>query len=154
MPTSRRRSFFPCLTRIAPAPLIEIGLGQRQRLVDPQPGAPEHDDQTVEAIAVSGETGVAQNRDDLIDCQRVGRVALAFVARRPASAESRSCSSVPAAALEVRGRTTAVIVRLREVAWEWRRPGWPRWCCLKVRASEARRVDGHPAGALRREARR
>ena len=36
--------------------LIEIGLGQRQRLVDPQPSAPEHDDQTVEAVAVSGET--------------------------------------------------------------------------------------------------
>jgi hypothetical protein len=35
-----------------PAPLIEVALDQRQGLIDPQAGAPEHDDQTVEPVAV------------------------------------------------------------------------------------------------------
>jgi hypothetical protein len=42
----------PCLTNRA-STLVKIGLGQRQRLVDPQPGAPQYDEQGVEAIAVA-----------------------------------------------------------------------------------------------------
>jgi hypothetical protein len=37
-----------------PASLIQVALGERQGLVDPQTGAPQHDDQTVEPIAVAG----------------------------------------------------------------------------------------------------
>jgi hypothetical protein len=65
-----------------PAALIQIGLGQRQRLIDPQPGAPEHDDQTVEAVTVASVMGMAHDRDDLLDGRRVCRVALPVVARR------------------------------------------------------------------------
>jgi hypothetical protein len=34
----------PRRTVIAPAPLVEVMLGERERLLDAQPGAPEHDD--------------------------------------------------------------------------------------------------------------
>ena len=32
---------------------VEVGLGERERLVDPQPGAPEHDDQAAQPPAVA-----------------------------------------------------------------------------------------------------
>jgi hypothetical protein len=63
------------------ATLIKIGLGQRERLLDPQPGAPEHDDQRVEAMTVAIVPGLAHHRDDLIDRRRVRGVGLAIVAR-------------------------------------------------------------------------
>ena len=63
-------------------PLLEIGLNQRQRLVDPQPGTPEHHNQPVQAIAVPGVAGVAHHRNDFIDTQRVSRVTLTLVTRR------------------------------------------------------------------------
>jgi hypothetical protein len=53
IPTSRRRSFFPCLTRIDPRRSSRSVSVSGQRLVDPQPGAPEHDDQAVEAVTVA-----------------------------------------------------------------------------------------------------
>jgi hypothetical protein len=53
-----------------PAPFLQIGLGQRERLVDPQPGTSEHDDESVEANAVRGVLGAAHDRDDLIDRRR------------------------------------------------------------------------------------
>jgi hypothetical protein len=68
---------------------FQIGLGQRQRLVDPQPGAPEHHDQPVEAIAVPGVGSVAHDRDDLIDRWRVSRVALTLVPGCPPGVEVR-----------------------------------------------------------------
>src|SRR5436305_8265918 len=46
---------------------VEVGLGQRQRLPDPQPGGPQHYDQRVEAMAVASVPGLAHDRDDLID---------------------------------------------------------------------------------------
>jgi len=44
-------------------------------VVDPQAGAPEHDDQSAQAIAVSGLAGFAHHGDDLLDPRRIGRVA-------------------------------------------------------------------------------
>jgi len=35
-----------------PAAFVQIALGERERLVDPQAGAPEHDDHSAQAIAV------------------------------------------------------------------------------------------------------
>jgi hypothetical protein len=63
------------------ASLVQIGLGQRERLLDPQTGAPKHDNQGVEAMTVAIIPGLAHHRDDLIDCRRVGGVALALVAQ-------------------------------------------------------------------------
>ena len=61
--------------------LIKIGLGQRERLLDSQPRAPEHHDQGVDAMPVAIVPGLAHDRDDLIDRRRVRRVGLTLVAR-------------------------------------------------------------------------
>jgi hypothetical protein len=55
------------------ATLIKISFGQRERLLDPQPGAPEHDDQGGEAMAAASVPGLAHDRNDLIDRRRVSR---------------------------------------------------------------------------------
>src|SRR5688572_2223274 len=46
---------------------IEVGLGERERLADPQAGAPEHDDQAAQPAAVDTVTGAAHHGDDLLD---------------------------------------------------------------------------------------
>jgi hypothetical protein len=69
-----------------PAP-IQIGLGQRQRLMDPQPGATEHHDQAGEPVTVASLLSLAHHRDDLIDARRVSGVPLTLVPRRLARAE-------------------------------------------------------------------
>src|SRR3954451_6916889 len=48
-----------------PAARIEIGLGERERLADPQASAPEHDDQPAQPVAVDAVTSVAHHADDL-----------------------------------------------------------------------------------------
>jgi hypothetical protein len=48
-----------------PAPRIEVGLGERERLADPQASAPEHDDQPAQPEAVDAVTSVAHHADDL-----------------------------------------------------------------------------------------
>jgi hypothetical protein len=42
-----------------PAPRIQVGLGERERLVDAQPGAPQHDDQAAQPAAVDAVAGAA-----------------------------------------------------------------------------------------------
>lgn len=69
--------------------LLQFGLGQRERLVDPQPGPPQHNDQPVDAIAVPDVGSVPHYRDDLIDHRRVSRVALALVPGRPTGVKVR-----------------------------------------------------------------
>ena len=69
--------------------LIEIGLGQRERLLDAQPRAPEHHDQGVDAMPVAIVRGLAHDRDDLIDRRRVRRVRLTLVARGNPGTRSR-----------------------------------------------------------------
>jgi hypothetical protein len=68
----------------APDP-IQIALGERERFADPQPGAPEHDDQPPKPDAVGAIAGGAHDGDDLLDRRRVRRVAEPFVARRSAA---------------------------------------------------------------------
>jgi hypothetical protein len=53
---------------------VEIVLGERERLLDPQPGAPQDDDPRAQPEAVAVVRGVAHHRDDLIHTRRVGRV--------------------------------------------------------------------------------
>ncbi|HZE18276.1 MAG TPA: hypothetical protein VE197_22730, partial [Mycobacterium sp.] len=50
---------------------VNVGLGERERLRDAQPGAPEHDDQRPEAMAVTCVWSLAHDGDDLIDRRRV-----------------------------------------------------------------------------------
>ena len=77
----------PC--RAAPAATatrVEVGLGERERLADPQAGAPEHDDQAAQAAAVDAVAGAAHHGDDLLDRRWIRGVAHPLVARsgRPA----------------------------------------------------------------------
>src|SRR5215216_1300285 len=72
-----------------PAARILVGLGERERLVDPQAGAPEHDDQAAQAAAVDAVAGAAHHGDDLLDRRWVGGVAHSLVARRAAGVELR-----------------------------------------------------------------
>jgi hypothetical protein len=67
------------------ATLVEVSLAEIERLSDAEPGPPQHDDQSARAVTVDIRAGVAHHGDDLLDPGRVGRVAQALVARRPAS---------------------------------------------------------------------
>jgi hypothetical protein len=66
------------------APRVEVVLGERKRLLDAQPSAPKHDDHRAQPPPVLVLGGVAHDGNDLIDGGRVGGVADALVARRPA----------------------------------------------------------------------
>jgi hypothetical protein len=59
---------------------VEIWFGQRQRLPNPEPGSPEHDNQGAEPEPVVGTARLAHHGDDLLDPRRIGRVAEALVA--------------------------------------------------------------------------
>ena len=82
IPTSRRRPPLPWRTRIDPRRVVEVVLGERERLLDAQAGAPEHDDHRSHPPAVTVIGRVAHDRHDLLDRGRVGGVAHALVARR------------------------------------------------------------------------
>jgi hypothetical protein len=56
--------------------------------VDAQAGAPQHDDESAQPSSVDAGAGVSHDGDDLGDRRRVGRVALALVARRAAGVEA------------------------------------------------------------------
>ncbi len=67
------REACPTLTRAPswrPAARIEVALANRERLLDAQPGAPEHDDQRPQAGAVAIVGSSAHHRDDLLDGRR------------------------------------------------------------------------------------
>jgi hypothetical protein len=56
-------------------------LGERERLLDAQPGTPQHDDHRPQHVAVKVIGRVTQDRHDLVHGRPVGRVAHALVAR-------------------------------------------------------------------------
>jgi hypothetical protein len=62
--------------------VVEIVLGEGERLLDAQPRAPQHDDHRAHAPAVTVIGGVAHDRHDLLQGRRVSRVAHPLVARR------------------------------------------------------------------------
>ena len=68
---------------------VKVGLGERERLADPQAGAPQHHDQAAQAAAVDAVAGAAHDGHDLLDRGWVGGVAHPLVARRPAGVELR-----------------------------------------------------------------
>ena len=68
-----------------PTARIEARLAERERLLDTQPAAPEHDDQRAQARSVTGIASLPHDCDDLLDGRRVSRVAHTLVARRVAS---------------------------------------------------------------------
>jgi hypothetical protein len=64
------------------SPRVEVALAQRERLLDAQPAAPEHDDQRPKAGAVAIVGGLAHHGDDLLHARRVSRIQLPLVPRR------------------------------------------------------------------------
>src|SRR5215210_4327189 len=68
---------------------VQVGLGERERLADPQAGSPQHDDQAAQPAAVYAVARAAHHSDDLLDRGRIGRVAHPLVARRPAGVKLR-----------------------------------------------------------------
>ena len=84
------------------APGVEVVLCERERFVDAQAAAPEHDDQRAQAPPVAVPPGEAHHRDDLLDRRRVGRVAHALVARRTPRviARNRGGRAAPAGGVE------------------------------------------------------
>ena len=54
------------------APRVEVELGEIERFLDAQPGAPEHDDQPAGASAMYAVAAAAHDRDDLLGARRVG----------------------------------------------------------------------------------
>ena len=81
----------------APA-LVQIGLGERKGLVDPNARTPQHNDQTTHPPAVSGVSGLAHNRDALVDCGRICRLPAAFVRWDPAGVIAGHCRRGPGTA--------------------------------------------------------
>jgi hypothetical protein len=61
------------------SPLVQISLGEREGLVDPNARAPQHNDQTTHPPAVASVSDLTHDRDDLVDRGRIGRVRAAFV---------------------------------------------------------------------------
>jgi hypothetical protein len=68
--------------------LIEIGLAQRERFLDAQPGPLEDHDQAAQAASVGVVAGGAHHGDELLDLRRIGRIAKAFVVRRLTGVEA------------------------------------------------------------------
>ena len=118
---------------------VEVGLGERERFVDPQAGAPEHDDQPAQPLAVQRVAGGAHDRDDLLDRRRIGRVAHALVARRAAGVEAghRRWRATAAGGIEhLRHRVLPRTVAMRrrcQLRW---------WPSRKQQSSEARTLPG------------
>jgi hypothetical protein len=56
------------------SPCVEVAFGERERFLDAQPGAPQHDDDRAQPPAVAVLAGVAHHGDDLLNRRRVGRV--------------------------------------------------------------------------------
>jgi hypothetical protein len=70
------------------APRVEIELGQVERFLDAQAGAPEHDDQPAGTQPVQAVATAAHDGDDLFGTGRVGGVAAALATRRPSGQEA------------------------------------------------------------------
>jgi hypothetical protein len=68
---------------------VEVSLGERERFVDAQPGAPEHNDQPSHPQAVRRGAGPAHDGDDLLDGGWIRGIPTALVARRSAGVEAR-----------------------------------------------------------------
>jgi hypothetical protein len=73
MPTSRRRLPLPRRNQQRAAALVEIALGESERLLDVQSGSPHGHDQSPQAATVGAVPGGALDGDDLLDLRRIGR---------------------------------------------------------------------------------
>jgi hypothetical protein len=68
---------------------VQIGLGERERLADPQPGAPQHDDDPAQTQTIGSLARGVYHGADLLDGRWVGRVMQSLVPWRAALMEAR-----------------------------------------------------------------
>jgi hypothetical protein len=64
---------------------VKIALLESERFADPQPRAPQQDDQDAKPVTVGTVPDRAHDGNDLLNLRRICRVLLALVARRAAS---------------------------------------------------------------------
>ncbi len=86
------------------SPPVEVGLGERERLVDPKARSPQHHDQPAHPPAVTIVSGLPHDRDDLIDRGRIRRIPTPWSA---GSGRRNDRASLPASAGGRRRPTTA-----------------------------------------------
>jgi hypothetical protein len=67
----------------------QIALVEIWRFADPQPGAPQQNNQSTKSLSVGAIANSTHHRDDLVDGRRVGRVVLALVPRRASAVIAR-----------------------------------------------------------------
>jgi hypothetical protein len=70
---------------------IQIGLGKRKCLADPQSGSPKNDDQRAQPRAICPVVSSAHDGDDFLDRRRVRRVTQTFIPRRGVPGDSPAC---------------------------------------------------------------
>src|SRR5204862_4481170 len=68
-----------------PTTAVEIALGERQRLADPESRPPEDDHEAPQAQPVPSTARGAHDSNNLIDARRIRGIAQAFVPRWPAA---------------------------------------------------------------------
>ena len=83
---------------------VEVGLVERERFADPQPGAPEHYDHAAQPVTVGAITGGTHHRDDLLNGRRIRRIPNPFVARRNTTVKGRRSRWGAAAPSAIRQR--------------------------------------------------
>jgi hypothetical protein len=71
------------------ASAVEVGLAQRQRLLDAQPRPPQHDDHTTQPTPLAAIAGCTHNGNDLLDSRGVRRLAKPLVAWRATAVKAR-----------------------------------------------------------------
>ena len=76
---------------------VKIGLGQRERFADPQPGTPEHDDQAAQPDRLGSVSRGSHHGDDLLHGWRVRRIAKTLVAGHAALVKAGQGRRRPAA---------------------------------------------------------
>jgi hypothetical protein len=89
MPTKAAPAALAAPHQQRPAARVQVGLRERERFADAQPGAPQHDDQAAQPATVCRVAGAPQHGDDLLGRGWIDRVAHPRVARRPARVQRR-----------------------------------------------------------------
>jgi hypothetical protein len=87
MPTCRRLPL-AVTDEATAARAVEVALGQRERLADPQAGPPEDDHEGAGPQAVRRVARGAHDGDDLFDLRRIGRIPKSLVPRRSTAMEA------------------------------------------------------------------
>ena len=70
---------FPMADQQTASALVQVGLSEHERLMDPQTGSPQHNNQTPHPPPVTAVSGLAHDRNDLVNRGRICRIPPALV---------------------------------------------------------------------------